>query len=233
MGLDSNTVTQSNLLIQASHTLTLNEKRLVLCAASLLNPMRRPPKDGFLTVSADDFATTFGMELRHSYEALADASQRLYNRNIRLYKKGKLSEEVRWVYHIRYKDGQGAVELGFSPTVLPQLTMLNKEFTSYQLRQIGSLSSFYAIRLYELMAQFFKLGTRECTLEQLRQMLDLGDKYENIKDLRKRVLDPAIKEVNRHTDISVVAEPIRKGRAITGFSFTIAKNENDQMQLGI
>jgi len=222
-------VTQSNKLIEASHTLTLNEKRLVLCAASLFDSRKPPPKDGYLTIRADTFAEVFGLDVKHAYEALDDAATKLFNRDIRRYAKGKVVERMRWVFHVKYKEGQGCVELGFSPTVLPHLTMLNREFTSYQLKQIGRLSSFYSVRLYELMSQFHKLGERECTLEQLRQMLDLGDKYQNIKDLRKRVLDPALKEINSCTDLTVIAEPRRCGRRIIGFLFTISKS--DQLAL--
>ena len=140
-------------------------------------------------------------------------------------------ERMRWVFHVKYREGQGCVELGFSPTVLPHLTMLNKEFTSYQLKQIGSLSSFYSVRLYELMSQFIKLKQRECTLTQLREMLDLGEKYPNVKDLRRWVIDPALAELNKNTDLAVTAEPRRQGRKIIGFSFTITKNDQMALQL--
>lgn len=226
-----NKVTQSNKLIEASHTLTLNEKRLVLAAASLLDPRKPLPKDGYLTIRADSFANVFGLDVRHAYEALDDAASRLFERDIRRYSKGKVVERMRWVFHVKYKEGQGCVELGFSPTVLPHLTMLNREFTSYQLKQIGSLSSFYAIRLYELMSQFLKLSQRECTLDQLRQMLDLGDKYPNVKDMRRWVLDPALKELNASTDLTVMAEPRRAGRKIVGFSFTIKKDDQLPLEL--
>lgn len=229
MELVDNKVTQSNRLIEASHTLTLNEKRLVLCAASMIDPRKPLPKDGYFTIRADAFAEVFGLSMNNAYMALEDAANRLFERDIRRYSKGKIVERMRWVFHVKYKEGQGSVELGFSPTVLPHLTMLNREFTSYQLKQLGNLSSFYAVRLYELMSQFFKLGERSCTLEQLRQMLDLGDKYQDVKDMRKRVLDPALKELNAGTDLAVTAEPRRQGRKIVGFSFTITTN--DQMAL--
>lgn len=229
--LVDNKVTQSNRLVEASHTLTLNEKRLVLAAASLIDPRKPLPKDGYITIRADSFADVFGLDVRHAYEALNDAARRLFERDIRRYSKGKVVERMRWVFHVKYKDGQGCVELGFSPTVLPHLTMLNREFTSYQLKQIGSLSSFYAVRLYELMSQFLKLGQRECTLDQLRQMLDLGDKYQDVKNLRVRVLDPAIKELNAGTDLAVTAEPRRLGRKIVAFSFNITKNEQMALEL--
>lgn len=218
-----NKVTQSNQLIEASHTLTLNEKRLVLCAASLIDPRRPLPKDGYLSVRADTFAEVFGLDVKHTYEALSDAATRLFNRDIRLYIKGKVVERMRWVFHVKYREGLGCVELGFSPTVLPHLTMLNKEFTSYQLKQVGSLSSFYAVRFYELMSQFLKLGERSCALDQLRQMLDLGDKYSNVKDLRRWVIEPALTELNANTDLTVSVEPTRKGRKIIGFVFTVSQ----------
>lgn len=229
--ISNNKVTQSNKLIEASHTLTLNEKRLILAAASMLDPRKPLPRDGYLTIRADSFADVFGLDVRHAYEALDDAASRLFERDIRRYSKGKLVERMRWVFHVKYREGEGCVELGFSPTVVPHLTMLNKEFTSYQLKQIGSLSSFYAVRLYELMSQFLKLGQRECSLEQLRQMLDLGDKYPNVKDMRRWVLDPALKELNASTDLAVTVEPRRQGRKIVGFHFTIAKN--DQIPLSL
>lgn len=229
--MSDNKVTQSNKLIEASHTLTLNEKRLILAAASMLDPRKPLPRDGYLTIRADSFADVFGLDVRHAYEALDDAASRLFERDIRRYSKGKLVERMRWVFHVKYREGEGCVELGFSPTVVPHLTMLNKEFTSYQLKQIGSLSSFYAVRLYELMSQFLKLGQRECSLEQLRQMLDLGDKYPNVKDMRRWVLDPALRELNTSTDLAVTVEPRRQGRKIVGFHFTIAKN--DQIPLSL
>ncbi|WP_223285780.1 replication initiation protein, partial [Pseudomonas amygdali] len=220
-----------NKLIESSHTLTLNEKRLVLCAASLIDSRKPLPKDGYLTIRADTFAEVFGIDVKHAYAALDDAATKLFNRDIRRYVKGKVVERMRWVFHVKYREGQGCVELGFSPTIIPHLTMLHKEFTSYQLKQIGSLSSFYAVRLYELMSQFIKLKQRECTLAQLREMFDLGDKYQDVKDMRKRVLYPALEEVNRNTDLTVAVEPRRQGRRIIGFSFTIAKN--DQMALSL
>lgn len=224
-------VSQSNKLIQASHTLTLNEKRLILMAASQLDPRKPPPPDCYITVRADSFAEVFGMDVRHAYEVLEEASARLMRRMMYRYKNGKVVEELRWVFHAKYKEGQGCVELGFSPTVLPHLTRLHKEFTTVQLRQVGRLNSFYAIRLYELMAQYLTTGQWWTTLEQLRDSLDLGEKYGSVKDLRRWVLDPGLEEVNKLTDITASMEPRRKGRKIVGFNFTIAKKASVEQQL--
>lgn len=225
-----NQVSQHNKLIEASHTLTLNEKRLVLLAASKLDPRKPEPRDRFIKIEASEFANVFGLGSGSVYRTLDEALERLYSRNIYIYnKKGEVSEKLRWVYHIKYYDGEGYLEIGFSPTVIPYLTKLHREFTTYQLRQIGSLDSFYAIRIYELCCQFKKkTRRRKIALESLRIMLDMGEKYPQYKIFNHHVLMPSIREINKHTNLHVDVEPTRKGRKVVGFTFHIQDKEENQ-----
>ena len=39
-------------------------------------------------------------------------------------------------------------------------------------------------------------------------------------DFKKRVLDPAIKQINEHTDITIKVEQHKTGRSITGLMIT-------------
>lgn len=77
--LENYKVTQSNRLIEASYTLTLNEKRLVLCAASMIDSRKALPEgeQGYLSVRAEDFANLFGLETRHSYKTLKEAVDKI------------------------------------------------------------------------------------------------------------------------------------------------------------
>lgn len=229
--VDKNRVYQSNKLIEASYTLTLQEKRLVLLAASLIDSKKEAPKDGIVKVSADSFASVFGIEVRHTYNILAEAVERLWGREIKRYERGQEVEAMRWIYKKEYLAGVGCVEIGFSPTILPHLTLLNREFTGYTLKHISQLNSFYAFRLYELMVQYKKFGQRDFELPRLRELLQLENKYPNVKDLRKYVLDPCISEINQFTDLNLVLEPQRKGRSITGFKFLI--EQSAQLPLGM
>lgn len=227
-------VTQSNRLIEAGHTLTLNEKRLVLACAAKLDPRKPLPVDGTVKLTAVDFAQTFGIDRRDAYQALEDASDRLYARSIKEIRngaRGRIERNIRWVWMSEYAPGEGYVTLGFSPDVVPYLTMLHKEFTTYELRNVGKLSSFYSIRIYELCAQFRRTGFREITLENLRDMLNLGDKYSDVKNLRVRVIDPAVADINENTDLRILAEPMRKGRKVTGFRFDIEVDAQQRLDL--
>lgn len=222
-------VYQSNSLIESSYSLTVNEKRLVLYAASLLDSRKAAPKDGLVSIKAESFGALFGMETRHAYGVLEECVDRLFDRQIRRFEKGVEVESIRWVYRKQYREGEGVADVYFSPTVLPHLTLLHREFTGFQIKNVANLSSFNSFRIYELMAQYKSFGEREFEVDRLRQLLQMEDKYPKVADFRKYVLEHSIKEVNQHTDLTLRLEPRRKGRSITAFKFHI--EEADQLPL--
>lgn len=228
--LERNKVYQSNELIEASQSMSLQEKRLLLCAASMIDSRKALPVDGYIKLEASAFASLFNMEVRHAYEVLEQASDKLWERTL-LPKGSKAKEKIRWVQHNIYKEGEGYVELGFTPVVIKHLTLLNREFTGYQLKHVANLATFYAIRIYELLVQYQKLNGRHIELGALRDLLDLGTKYPDVKDFRRKVLTPSIEDINKHTDLNIVVEDVRKGRRVVGFNFKIKKS--DQIPLGI
>ncbi len=214
------TVTHSNRLVSAAQSLTLNEKRVLLACIARIDP-RKPFRDGLMYLSANQFAELFGIDVRNAYPALEDAAKRLFNRDIRHVVDGKVVEQWRWVYQVKYHQGEGRISLAFSPTIAPELTLLHREFTTYQLRQVGKLPSFYAIRLYELLSQVRVIGSRSIMLDELRAILVLEDKYPLSKDLRVRVIDPAVREINANTDLRIEHIAIKKSRSVVGYRFKV------------
>jgi len=49
-------------------------------------------------------------------------------------------------------------------------------------------------------------------------------------DFKKRVLDPAIKQINEHTDITVKVEQHKKGRSVSGFSFKFKQKQQPKIE---
>jgi len=128
----------------------------------------------------------------------------------------------RWVSKIAYVDSAGIVELTFAPDVIPLITQLEKSFTAYELKQISSLTSKYAIRLYELLIQWRSVGkTPMFALDDFRFKLGLAeDDYVKMANFKARVLDTALNQINELTDIIASYEQHKNGRVISGFSFT-------------
>ncbi|KCX81751.1 initiator Replication family protein [Acinetobacter baumannii 6112] len=89
--------------------------------------------------------------------------------------------------------------------VVPLITRLEKQFTSYQLKQVTQLTGKYAIRLYELLIAWREVGkTPIFEVSDFRSKLGLtSDDYPRLDTFKRRVLESAVKQINEHTDIIV------------------------------
>lgn len=224
-------VAKDNALINASYNLTLVEQRLILLAIF----EARQSKKGInandpLTVYASSYSGLFGGGDRDiGYKALKNACNTLFERQFsyqQLNEKGQVENyRSRWVSVIGYVEGEAAVKMIFAPPVIPLITELEKHFTSYDLEQVANLSSAYAVRLYELLIAWRSTGeTPVFELEDFRNKLGVAvGEYSTMSNFKSYVLDLAINQINEHTDISAEYEQHKRGRTITGFSFTFTQ----------
>ena len=231
----SKLVVKDNALMNASYNLDLVEQRLILLA---IIEARESGKginaNDPLTVHAESYINQFGVHRVTAYQALKDACEDLFARQFsyqEINERGN-TENVRsrWVSEIRYVDAEATVKLVFSPIVIPLITRLEERFTQYEMQQISDLSTGYAIRLYELLICWRTTGkTPIIELTDFRQKIGvLENTYQAMNDLKKRVLEPALKQVNEHTDITASYEQHKKGRTITGFSFKFKQKKKTE-----
>lgn len=227
-------VVKDNALINASYNLDLVEQRLILLA---IIEARESGKginaNDPLKVHAESYINQFKVHRNTAYQALKDACNDLFARQFsyqELSEKGNvINKKSRWVSEIGYIDQEAVVQLIFAPAIVPFITRLEQCFTQYELQQISELSTGYAIRLYELLIAWRSTGkTPVIELKDFRQKMGVLDhKYTAMCDLKKRVLDPAIKQINTFTDITMECQQHKKGRSITGFSFIFKQKESN------
>ncbi|MCU4518501.1 replication initiation protein RepM, partial [Acinetobacter radioresistens] len=165
-----------------------------------------------------------------AYEALKNAVNNLFERQFSFRettKKGVGIVRSRWVSRIKYIDDSAILEITFAPDVVPLITRLEQHFTSYQLKQVSQLTSKYAIRLYELLIAWREVGkVPKIELSEFREKLGIAaDEYKAMNHFKSRVLEPSIKQINEHTDITVSYEQHKTGRTITGFSFRFKQKQ--------
>jgi plasmid replication initiation protein len=232
------TVTKSNELIRASYKLTMNEQRLILACIAQLDPRKPIPKthEGDIRpvrVTVNNFAETYGISDRSTvYNALQEATDRLYERDIKTYdENGKRYGRFRWVQAVEYQVGQGYVELTFTQRVAPYLTLLHRQFTTYLLKQVAQVNSIYAIRIFELLMQFKATGKIVIGLDELRLLLELEDKYDRFTNMKARVIEPAIRELSTKANIVISWEPVRQKRKVTALRFSF--KESPQIALAL
>lgn len=221
-------VVKDNALINASYNLDTTEQRLILLAIVQARELsKHVDANSTLEVHAHHYMKQFNVDKHAAYEGLKNAASNLFERKFS-YKgihEGTQQEKIvksRWVSKIAYVDSVGIVELTFAPDVIPLITQLEKSFTAYELKQISSLTSKYAIRLYELLIQWRSVGkTPLFELDDFRFKLGLAEgDYTKMANFKVRVLDAALNQINELTDIIASYEQHKNGRVISGFSFT-------------
>ena len=229
-------VVKDNTLINASYNLDLVEQRLILLA---IVEARESGKginaNDPLTVHAESYINHFSVHRNTAYQALKDACKDLFARQFSYQEqrpKGVANITSRWVSQIAYIDNSATVELIFAPAIIPLVTRLEEQFTSYELKQVSGLSSAYAIRLYEVLIAWRSTGkTPIIELSDFRQKLGvLEGEYSRFNNFKVRVLDPAIKQINEYTDITVKAEQYKKGRSVSGFSFKFKQKQQAKIE---
>lgn len=222
----SHQITKSNDLIVAAYRLTLNEQRLLLSAIAQLNPRKPLPRP--IIVTAHDFSEQYGIPLKHAYEALKEATNSLYERDVKTNDK-RYTSRFRWVDRVDYLDGGGETKLFFTIHVEPYLVHMNTRFTQYDLRRIAELNSVHSIRIFEMLQRFKNTGLYVVDVKEFRELLELGPSYERFNNLKSKVIDPALKELREKSGLRIELKTVRKGRTVVQLRFSF--RDDDQIPL--
>lgn len=235
------TVVKSNCLIQAGYRLSLAEQRVLLAAIAKIGKDDEPTDRTLYEITASGLIDISDMSERRSYQALAEAVHRLWRREVRIERgpngnekgpKGTRITMTRWVQSVDYLPNEGRIKVRFATDILPYLSLLQKEFTQYRYRYIARMHSTHGIRLYELLMQWRQVGERNIDLDNLRRMFGVSDQYPNIRDLKRRVIEPAVRDVNECSDLKVEWSQRKAGRRVVAIRFAFQTTRRERAPSG-
>lgn len=221
-------IVKSNHMIEASYRLSVAEQRVILSAISQVRRDKPVTDEVLYSVTAADIAQLCGSDPNTAYRDLQNAAERLQTRRVSLILepdgvtiRSKRRRVTCWVQTVDYIDQEGRIEMRFGKDILPYLTGLQREFTRYALSDVAKMTSAYGIRLYELLVQWPE-GHRVVTLEDLRNWLQIENRYPAIKDFKRWVLDPAVEQINEHSPLILTWSQRKTGRRVTHLVFDYA-----------
>ena len=223
-------VSMSNALIRAAHGLTLSEKRLIMLAISKLDSMdgriSMTPKT---TVTAKEYAETYKVSMNTAYDELRAASDKIYHKSIIFFemssqRKGRPIENtvkrMRWIGGIDYVTGEATIVLHWIRDLLVHLVGLKKQFTTYRLQQTTGFKSVYTWKLYELLQRFKSTGWAEYSIEDFCESMEATEKQrQNFANIRRRIIEPAIKELQDKLNWPITWETKTAGRRVKAVCF--------------
>lgn len=222
-----NLVVKTNQLNSALQNLSLPEIRIIqLAIVDARETNTGLSTDKPLRIDALRYAEMFETTRQNGYQRMKDAEENLFNRRFSyIDERGKLIKS-RWIQQVTYLDDEGAIELVFTLAVVKGISRIDGAedfFTSYLLEQTASMDSIYSVRLYELLVQWKQAkNTPTFELEHFRDQLGIEvHEYKRMGNFKLRVLDLAVEEINKKSDIKVSYAQVKKGRTITGFKFKV------------
>lgn len=231
-------VVKTNRLNTATQNLSLSEIRLMqLAIVDARETGKGLSTDKPLTISASRYAEAFNVTRQTAYEAILKAEKTLFDRRFSFLDTDNRMVKSRWVQRVKYLDDEASIEVILTFDVVNEVTRIDgyeQFFTQYLLEQTATLKSAYSVRLYELLVQWKTARkTPVFDIEVFREQLGVNPTdYERVYDFKKNVLDVAVKEINKKTDIQTSYDQVKRGRKIIGFKFVIKekpkKTENNQ-----
>lgn len=223
-------ITQDNELIQACYRMSMNEKRLLMLGMSKVNPLGGypdPNKPFKFEVTAAEWEEAY--QDVNAWQSLKRAADNLLSRYITLHPSTQIVEKINWFDRVKYYSSKGMIEVQFTRSVQVRLAGMIEQFTTIDLFSVKKLRSFYSVRLYELLSQFNATGYRIISVEDFRYAMDSVKTNPQTKDLKRRVLMPAIREINKQSDMDCLVKDVKDGRLITHFEFTFNKKAQQRL----
>lgn len=210
---------RNDMIQKGRHELTLQEQRCVLYAISKIKPEDSVFQE--YTFEISDFYKLCGLQ-KESYTELKAILIGLKQKTWWVETAPNEESTVSWFNKVRTNKKSGTVTVRFDDDMMPyllELTKNNQYYTHYQLKYVLPMKSQYAIRLYELLKSYQRNNYEWFfDIDGLKKQLNC-ESYKDFKDFRRRVLEPAVAEINEFTDIKIAWEPVKEGRKIARVTF--------------
>ena len=222
-------IVKSNALIEAMYAPgSVYKMRLLMAALMQIKSKEKLDHNTDFEITANALADLTGNAAMNNYRELARAADELLHTVVEVNErpngeKGRIRKrKINLTSGCEYVKSEGKVVLNFGPYAIPYISNLSKRFTQYQAKYVMPMKSSYGIRLYELCLQW--LGDeREFEVGEFKQLFGLQKKYNRLDVLKAKVINPALRDINTHSDIRVDFGQRKAGRKVTHFQFMITK----------
>lgn len=225
-------IRKSNNLVEGRFRFDIWEMRIFVKMLTIIN--REDEDFKRYRIYLKDIISEFELEKNNrSYEELKKGAEKLASREIRIPTLSDDGQAMELFTHIvsgarSFVDSkQGKyIELDFHPDMKPYLLQLQTKFLMYDVRNVLKLPSSFSIRIYELLKQYETIGKRKMSVEEIKEMLDIKDKYSLYANLKQRVIMKAQTDLEEFTDIKFTFEEVKRGKSVEFIIFYIFKNKN-------
>jgi plasmid replication initiation protein len=171
-------------------------------------------------LTAKEFSNLFEADIHKCYGILKKAIDKLMKTDIKV-EKIELKEV--WRINVcsmaKYNEGEGYISIEFTDRIMPYLAQVREKFVLYNLKEIANFGSLYTTRLYELIQEFKETGWMTKSVDQLREVFAVGNKFKTYNNFKQKTFAHACQEINDNYGIGLKFEEIKEGRKVVAVEF--------------
>jgi plasmid replication initiation protein len=236
-------VVQHNALAEARYRLSLRAQKLLIRLIAELD--QHSDEFSEVRLSLGDFAVLAAQERNDvTFAHFCDAAEQFLGRFVAITQPRIASEEqsrqllCHWISSIEKNPNDKSITFSFDKKLRPYLLGLKKTFFVYRTLYAFNLGSAYGIRLYQwAKSREYLKRPQQVTVDELRLSLgtiEFDGRGKVVKESLKRYADfnrvavqPAMKEINEKTDISLAFREVKRPgtKIVASLIFTVRQKE--------
>lgn len=209
-----NAIRKSNELSMSklNQGLTLNEMQLLAFA------IYSTQKNGITSFNKAEFEKKFDLEKYQTVHAKKDA-QSILNLKFSI---EDLENDYFEFYNVfqSIKYDKGLFSFKWTDDIIPHILELKEKYVSTDLTVTSKFKSGFSWVLYEYLKAHYGYWHKPISKEALLRLFGVDDRPTYVKStaqFKRGVLDVAVSEINKYTELEVWYLEEKKGRAIVGF----------------
>lgn len=121
------------------------------------------------------------------------------------------------VFNVNLEKRKDTITFYVSDWIYQALMDFSKGYRKYELVTAMSFQSEYSMRFYELFSN--QERPINYSIDKLKEMFGVSNKYKLTANFINKVVEPAKKELDKHSPYTFIYKPLKTGRKITSLQF--------------
>ena len=222
-------VKKNELVSKASYRMDHHEQLLFISVLSEINSKDHISDKNMYKINLAKVANEADISSKSFYSSAKKAIQKLKRREVSIPQENGKIIVTNFIQSYEYHDGEGEISIQFSNQILPYISHIRDSFVSYKLKQVAKFKSSYSVRIYEILIQRLDIShIRKIELNEVRELFKLSQSYNTYGNIKKKIINPAVIDINTYSDINVTYKEVKEGKKVIALEFHIEALEPRQ-----
>ena len=183
-------------------------------------------------ISFDEYRNTMQIKSKDNKEII-ETLKDLYNFTL-LIEDNNILKFMHFFAYFDIDKTNHTIKYKFSERFIEYFTGICRDYFKLSINEVIGLNSTHAIRIYQLLKTTQNMDKKEhqYTIQEIKQQLNIEEKYSKYNDFKRYVLELAKTQINNSdaSQFNIDYEEIKTGKAVTSIKFHILPKDKNYYQ---